>query len=211
MNSSRWYLDAFARQAAAAVPSQGLVLDAGAGEGPYRHHFGHTQYESADFQKVPSKVYGSTDYVCDLSAIPVEADRYDLVLLSQVLEHLPEPTTVLTELHRVLKPGGMLWASTPLFYEEHEAPYDFYRYTQYGLRYLLEGAGFAEVTVEWLEGYWGTVSYELAVARRSLRGRRWAPIRRFLGFASELAAAIDIRRRVTTVGHPKNYAVVARA
>lgn len=211
VNSSRWHLDAFARQAAAAVPSQGRVLDAGAGDGPYRHHFRDTHYESADFQKVPSKVYGSTDYVCDLAAIPVEADRYDVVLLSQVLEHIPEPAKVLTELHRVLKPGGLLWASTPLFYEEHEAPFDFYRYTQYGLRHLFEDAGFADVRVNWLEGYWGTVSYELAVARRAVHGRRWALARRLLGLGSELAAAIDVRRRVTSVGHPKNYAVIARA
>jgi SAM-dependent methyltransferase len=106
------------------------VLDAGAGDSPYRERFAHVQYESADFERVPGKRYAASDYVCDLAAIPVEDHRYDLVLLSQVLEHLPEPGAVLAELRRVLKPGGTIWASAPLFYEEHEVPYDFFRYTQ---------------------------------------------------------------------------------
>src|SRR5438876_920487 len=84
--------------------------DAGAGICPYRKHFierGH-QYESADFGAV-DKEYGDLTYRCRLEAIPVVDDNYDLVLLSQVLEHLPEPLQVLRELQRVLKPGGTLW------------------------------------------------------------------------------------------------------
>ncbi len=95
------------------------MLDAGAGEGPYRNHFTHTQYEAADFEQVPDKEYSGNQHVCDLTSIPVEDDRYDLVFLSQVLEHLPQPALVLSEPHRVLKPGGRVWASAPLFYEEH--------------------------------------------------------------------------------------------
>ena len=44
--------------------------------------------------------------MCSLESIPVEAQRYQLVLLTQVLEHVPEPLAVLKELHRVLVPGG---------------------------------------------------------------------------------------------------------
>jgi O-methyltransferase len=209
-NASRAHLDAFARRAAASVSSGGLVLDAGAGRGPYRAHFAHTQYEAADFEQVPGKGYDGNHYVCDLAAIPVERDRYDLILLSQVLEHLPDPATVLNELHRVLKPGGEIWASAPLFYEEHEQPFDFYRYTQFGLRHLFEQAGFTDMRIEWLEGYLATVSYELAVGARVLSGRRWSLPRSALRGLSVLAARADLRFRVTTVGHPKNYTVIAR-
>jgi SAM-dependent methyltransferase len=184
------------------------VLDAGAGYGPYRTHFAHARYEAADFELVPGKRYDGNHYVCDLAAIPVEDDRYGLVLLSQVLEHVPEPAGVLEELHRVLRTGGSIWASAPLFYEEHERPYDFYRYTQFGLRRLFEQAGFKDLRIGWLEGYLGTVSYELDVAARALVGRRWSPLRWAARGASTLTGRADLRYRVTSVGHPKNYTVI---
>jgi len=140
-NSSRVHLDAFVRQAAASLPPGARILDAGAGSGLYRPHFEHVAYESADFGRLDTD-YGDITYRCDLTSIPADDGRFDLVLCTQVLEHVPEPAAVLGELARVLKPGGSLWLTAPLFYQEHQAPYDFYRYTQYGLRHLVEGAGF---------------------------------------------------------------------
>jgi SAM-dependent methyltransferase len=212
MNSSRVYLERFVTAAADAVPDGGRVLDAGAGNGLYGHHFNHVAYEAADFEAVPGKEYSGNHYVCDLAAIPVADDRYDVVLFSQVLEHLPEPLAVLSELRRVLKPGGRIFASAPLFYEEHEQPYDYYRYTQFGLRHLFETAGFGELRIEWLEGYLGTVSYQLDVFSRALAGtnrwRRGAPLARRLSAA---AARADLKRKITNLGHPKNYTIVATA
>jgi SAM-dependent methyltransferase len=210
VNSSRVYLDRFAAAAGAATPAGGRVLDAGAGDGPYRHQFAHAEYEAADFEAVPGKEYAGNHYVCDLAAIPVEDDRYDTILFSQVLEHIPEPLAVLSELRRVLKPGGQIFASAPLFYEEHEQPYDFYRYTQFGLRRLFEAAGFRDLRIDWLEGYLGTVSYELDVFARAVEGtnrwRRGAPIFRRLSVA---AARADLRKKITNLGHPKNYTLIA--
>jgi SAM-dependent methyltransferase len=212
VNSSRVYLDRFVTAAAGAAPDGGLVLDAGAGNGLYRSHFDRVGYEAADFEAVPGKDYADNHYVCDLAAIPVGDDRYDLVLFSQVLEHLPEPLEVLGELRRVLKPGGQIFASAPLFYEEHEQPYDYYRYTQFGLRRLFDAAGFQDVRIEWLEGYLGTVSYQLDVFARALEGtnrwRRGAPVARRLSAA---AARADVKKKITNLGHPKNYTIVATA
>lgn len=112
------------------MPAGALVLDAGAGTAPYAELFSHARYESADFEKL-EKEYAST-YVCDLGAIPVEDARYDAVVFNQVMEHLPEPARVLAELGRVIKPGGRMIYTGPFFYEEHEGPYDFYRYTRSG-------------------------------------------------------------------------------
>jgi SAM-dependent methyltransferase len=212
VNSSRVYLDRFAARAGASVGPDAYVLDAGAGDGPYRHHFDHAHYEAADFESVPGKTYSGNNYVCDLAAIPVEDGRFDLVLFSQVLEHIAEPRAVLSELHRVLKPGGRIFASAPLYYEEHEVPYDFYRYTQFGLRLLFEEAGFRELQIEWLEGYLGTISYQLDVAARAFgQSRRWRRLAPLLLRSSELAARGDLRRKVTSVGHPKNYTLIGLA
>lgn len=223
-NSSRIHLARFAQEAGESVPPNALVLDAGAGEGYYRQYFSHSRYESADFCQVAKK-YAQIDYVCDLAQIPVEGERYDLVFLTQVLEHLPDPAVVLRELHRVLKGGGRLWISTPLYYPEHEVPFDFYRYTQFGLRHVLEGAGFEVVEMRWLEGYLGTLSYQLWRAGLLLPIAPHAYGAGIMGFlASGLALPIkfamlalaslysrcDSSFRFTDVGHPKNYCVIAQ-
>ncbi|ACB51444.1 hypothetical protein cce_2094 [Crocosphaera subtropica ATCC 51142] len=159
-NSSRYRLweenSAFAKT----VPKDALVLDAGSGSSPYKSLFTHAQYESADFEQV-NKTYAKTTYVCNLEKIPVEDCRFDFIIFNQVMEHLPDPKSVLIELNRVLKPGGKMIYSGPLFYEEHEQPYDFYRYTQFGLRELFSASGFVIDRLDWLEGYLGTVGYQL--------------------------------------------------
>ena len=192
---------------------------AGAGEGAYRAHFAQTRYEAADFQQV-DKPYGQLDYVCDLDSIPVEDERYDLVLCTQVLEHLPEPADVLTELHRVLRAGGTLWLSqAPLYFPEHEQPYDFYRYTSFGLEHRLTRAGFVLDSLDWLEGYLGTLSFQLASCRSratsQASGIRWRSGRRILSAAAACLARpslsapgadatnrLELRHRYTGVAGP---------
>ncbi|MEP3387659.1 MAG: class I SAM-dependent methyltransferase [Reichenbachiella sp.] len=166
-NSSRYYLEKFASEAGERVKKNATILDAGAGDCIYRKYFEHAKYESADFCQV-DKFYAPVTYVCDLDKIPVEKERYDFVFLSQVLEHLPNPESVLKELNRVLKPNGELWLSAPFFYEEHEKPYDFYRYTQFGFTHLLNKAGYMVKSISWLEGYYGTMGYQFKTMYRSI-------------------------------------------
>jgi SAM-dependent methyltransferase len=224
-NSSRVYLHRFLERAGRAVEPDHLVLDAGAGRAPYRDLFAHARYETADFLAVKQKTYTQPDYVCDLRAIPVDDGRFDHVLLTQVLEHLPEPAAVLAELGRVMKPGGTLWVTAPLFYAVHERPYDFYRYTPYGLRHLLEGAGFVVDEIEWLEGYLGTLSYQARTMSKALpatradyggglRGEALATAAKLAKKgarkAADVLADLDLRYKFVGRGLPKNYAVVAR-
>lgn len=91
-----------------------------------------------------------------------------MVLCTQTLEHVSDPLVALHELYRVTQPGGALWLSAPFTFEEHEQPYDFYRYTRFGLRYLVEGAGWAVENLDWQEGYLTQLGYELRTAARSL-------------------------------------------
>ena len=224
-NSSRVYLHRFLTRAGHAVEPGQLVLDAGSGRAPYRELFAHAHYETADFLAVKGKTYTEQDYVCDLAEIPVEDARFDHVLLTQVLEHLPSPSTVLVELQRVLKPGGTLWLTAPLFYAEHERPYDFFRYTQFGLRHLLESAGFVVEEVEWMEGYLGTLSYQARMMSKALPATRadygggirgvalaWAAklARAIARRAADRLAALDLKHKFVGRGLPKNYQVVAR-
>lgn len=224
-NSSRHRLHLENRAFAESVRAEQVVLDAGAGEAPYRFLFEHATYESADFKQV-DKEYAEPTYTCDLSAIPVEDQRYDAILFNQVMEHLPEPAAVLDELFRVLKPTGKLIYSGPLFFEEHEEPYDFYRYTQYGIRHLFQQAGFVIERLDWLEGFFGTTGYQLNRMARYLpssprsigRGPKafvLVPAMLILraGFAglSVVFHQLELRFKVVGRGYPKNYvAIVSR-
>lgn len=212
-------------EAAASVPPGSLVLDAGAGEAPYARFFADHRYETADFARVDKAYSQDLTYVCDLAALPVADQRFDLIVMTQVLEHLPEPVSVLSEMRRVLKPGAELWLSAPLFYEEHEIPYDFYRYTQFAHRHQCDAAGLEIVSIDWLEGYFGTIAYQLRMASdhlptapelyggraRGVAGAAAARVgRRVAGHLARRFDALETRAKVTDVGMPKNYAVRAR-
>ncbi len=224
VNSSRHYLDRFVAEAAASVPAGSRVLDAGAGDCKYREHFEAHRYESADFRDSDAPGVEIT-YVCDLcDRIPVEDGRFDLVVCTQTLEHLPEPARALTELARVLEPGGQLWLSAPLYFEEHQVPHDYFRYTRYGFEHLLERSGFVVDRVSWLEGYCGTVSHQLATAAVNLPVKPSAyggggygllaaclvlGMRPLLAGMAILLGRWDLRQRYVDGGMCKNYALVA--
>ncbi len=222
-NSSRTRLREEVAAFATGIPAGARVLDAGAGDAPYRSLLDHVSYESADFEQV-DKAYGDTTHVCDLRSIPVEDDRFDAVLFSQVMEHVPDPDAVVTELRRVLRPGGRLFYSGPLFFEEHEQPYDFYRFTSFGVRLIFERAGFEIERLDWLEGYLGTVGHQLNRMARHLPVRPKAlgggvrgvaaaaalvPLRAGFGALSVGFQHLELHAKVTDRGHPKNYVAIA--
>ena len=223
-NSSRYHLERLNEAFAKAADPGMRVLDAGAGTQPYRHLFVHLHYESADFGKV-EKAYAPSDYICDLADIPVEDGRFDRIIFNQVLEHVPDPVKVLTELRRVLKPGGKILCSCPLFYEEHEKPYDYYRYTQFSLRLLFEKAGYRVDEIAWVEGYFGTVAYQFRRMAKFLPlfPPKGVPILAYplwpFVMMTKLAAKplfvlfnwIDRDYKYSRRGYPINYAVIATA
>ena len=221
-NSSRYRLYLENQAFASQIPAGSIVLDAGAGIAPYRNLFAHTTYETADFEMV-NKKYRPSTYVCDLKDIPVEDAKFDYIIFNQVMEHLPEPKAVLLELYRVLKPNGKMIFSAPLFYEEHEKPYDFYRYTQFGVKYLMESAGFTIDRLDWLEGYFSTTGYQLYTMARYLPyksdqlfpgvlGYVFVPILLFLkGFflaCSFLFHKMEKKTKFKGRGYPKNYVAI---
>jgi SAM-dependent methyltransferase len=218
-NSSRARLLQENAAFAASLPPGVRVLDASAGTHRYRHLFGHTHYKSADF----NEQYAPTD-VCDLTQIPVPNDRYDAVVINQVLEHVPDPLAVLIELRRILRPGGRLIYTAPLFFEEHLQPYDFYRYTQFGVRHLFDRPGFKIDRLDWLEGYFGTLGYQFATMGSALprhpthyggglRGVIAASVgvglKMLAPRVSRLFHRLEIRHKYTGHGYPKNYVVLA--
>src|SRR5207244_1525396 len=81
------------------------------------------------------------DVVASADCLPFEDSSFDCVICTEVLEHCREPSAVLREIHRTLKPGGRLFLTTPFIAPLHEMPNDFYRYTPSALRDLAAQQG----------------------------------------------------------------------
>ncbi len=124
--------------------ARGRLLDIGCGNKPYLEKFQSrvSCYIGVEMPGTPSNSTVVDAYASAL-ALPFASNSFDTVLSNEVLEHVPEPKRLLEEAHRVLKPQGYLILTAPLTWGPHEAPYDFYRYTEFGLRYLSEQAGFS--------------------------------------------------------------------
>ncbi len=110
-------------------------------------------YIGIDWSSTPHSL--KADIVADLNEpLPVESDLADAIVSISVLEHLRRPEVMLSEAYRVLKPGGYLVLQVPFMWHIHEAPYDYFRYTKFGLEYLLSRAGFGEIQIEPTTGFW---------------------------------------------------------
>lgn len=120
------------------VPPKSIILDAGAGQSPYRREFGHATYIALDSIPLRPGETGDTYLIADLEAIPFASSSTDTVLCTQVLEHVRKPLEVLKEFHGVIKPGGHLCPTVPLSWGQHVGPDDYYRYTSRGLLYLAQ-------------------------------------------------------------------------
>ena len=166
------------RAAAARLPDGARVLDAGAGEAPYRELFAHCEYLTQDWPSSPHAGGRGADVVADLHDLPLADGEFDFVVCTEVLEHLAEPAQALRELRRVLRRGGGLLITVPFVIELHEEPYDFFRYTPHALRHLLTETGFEEIAVEPLTGWASTLSHVLRHAAPAMRPPDGPPRRR---------------------------------
>lgn len=144
----------FLRRELALLPEHNRVLDAGAGEGRYKRYMGRFAYTGLDFAKGDgSWDYGDLDVVGDVLNMPFREGSFDAAVCTQVIEHVPDPLRLLQELRRVVRPGGFILLSSPLGFGEHQVPYDFFRYTSYGLRELARRADLETVRVTPMGGF----------------------------------------------------------
>lgn len=152
----------FVDRAGLELPEGARLLDAGAGEGRFKDVFARQRYVGVDLA-IGSTAwdYRDLDTVTDLARLPFADTTFDAVLCIQTLEHVPEPAWVLAELARVLRPGGKLYLSAPQSWHQHQQPHDYYRYTSFGLHYLLEKAGLQVETMQALGGYFWFLSFQL--------------------------------------------------
>jgi SAM-dependent methyltransferase len=153
----------------------GRLLDAGAGEGRHGSLFEGQWYVAVDLT-VGDKAwnYSKLDAVADLRALPFSDASFAAAINIVTLEHIREPGLALKEIARTLRPGGRILLAIPQDWEVHQAPHDFFRYTRYGIRYLLEQAGLEPVRIQPAGGYFRLLSRRLLNGIQFFKGGwRW--------------------------------------
>jgi SAM-dependent methyltransferase len=120
----------------------GRVLDVGCGYKPYEHLFRATEYVGLEIDTPENRARKRADVFYDGTTFPFESASFDSLVCNQVLEHVFEPDRFVREMARVLKPGGHLLLTVPFAWDEHEQPWDFARYSSFGLAAVLHKGGF---------------------------------------------------------------------
>lgn len=191
---------------------QGDLLEVGAGLSPY----------SATLAEVADRVTtldiedrsGTVDLIGDVQSMPEVGDEtFDTVLCTQVLEHVPDPARAVREIARVLRPGGCLIATVPHLSMIHEAPHDYFRFTEYGLTYLCQEA---DLVVERLVPTGGLVSFLAHTASLALLSTLGSlpllgPLARLVNYLLLVRGMDYVDRLFGAPSHfPRDYLVVAR-
>lgn len=169
----------------------GLLLDVGSGYSPYRTLFTKAEkYIGLDLalDRTPS-------VVTDVQTLPITSRAADSVLCAEVLEHVADPDKVVEEIARTLKLGGLFLVTTPMSWNLHYEPYDFRRYTCYGLWQLLERHGFEPIETQRIGGLFSLVGSRLVdgIATEVYRRLKFLPrrIRHSLVLCYSIPASIS--------------------
>lgn len=137
--------------------ARGKILDVGCGNKPYEPLFqtSPSNYLGCDVvQSSENKV----DIICLATSIKADSESFDTVFTTQVMEHVDNSDLMMKECNRVLKTGGYLILSVPFTWELHEEPYDFFRFTKYGLRELCKRNNFEVIEITPNGGKWAAIA-----------------------------------------------------
>jgi SAM-dependent methyltransferase len=149
---------------------KGNVLDVGCGNKPYEPIFHNIvdDYIGLDFNR---GFWARKNDVCGSSLVlPFRHNSFDTLISTQVLNEVPEPKEMLSQIYYVLNEGGHLILTVPMTWGLHNDPYDYYRFTTYGLRYLAESTGFKVVYIRARTGFWGMIGQRLSCYFMNVNG-----------------------------------------
>lgn len=166
-----WFTDRVICQCLRSVSDsvQGDVLDVGCGDMHYKPLFKFRTYTGVD--QCPG-----ADVQADIRNLPFDSDRFDTALCIQALEHVDDPHRVLAEVHRVLKKGGRFILTVPFIVRLHSVPHDYWRFSEHGIRYLMNRNGFRDVKILPMGGFLTTQcvlwSFQIWEWRQKLQGSK---------------------------------------
>lgn len=137
---------------------EGRILDVGCGRKPYKAFLNeNTSYIGMEYidNSLKPDVFG------DAQRLPYKSETFDGAICNEVIEHLAEPSAAFKEMNRVLKKGGKLYLTAPMSWRLHYQPNDYYRFTNFGLSYMLENNGFRIIEIERFGGFFSLVFVRL--------------------------------------------------
>ena len=185
---------------------KGVMMDFGCADSPYRKVFHVDRFIGMDVVESGHEHNNEKiDVYYDGTNIPFEDKYFDSVLSTEVFEHIFNIDEILCELNRVLKDGGHMLITVPFVWEEHEAPYDFGRYTTFGIEHLLNKSGFEVIVHEKNTNYVETVvQLWITYLCRSV-----LPKMRYIGPIVSTLVTCPLNILGITLSHilPKNYSL----
>lgn len=162
----------------AAHGSRARTLDIGAQNGPYARYFPNRI--GLDVRRGEG-----VSIIGDAQQLGIRDACVDVILCTEVLEHLPEPQRAIDEMFRILAPGGQLLLTTRFLFPIHDAPNDYFRFTKYGLRHLLRRFEIVELQEETTAV--GTLAVLLQRLGMQAQTLDWAPLRALWLIAAQAA------------------------
>jgi SAM-dependent methyltransferase len=137
----------------------GVVLDIGCGEAPYYDDLlsppsRASKYIGIDIKNDCKGIIPDQSFIIwDGVTMPVPDASVDCALATELFEHTPDPELVMQEALRVLKPGGLLFFTVPFLWPLHIVPYDYRRFTPFGLERHLSQSGFTQIEIKATGGW----------------------------------------------------------
>lgn len=178
-NVAVFYRDAWIQRLSKKVKKGSKILDVGAGTVPYKKFFPHCIYKTHDFGEYQGQTkgpllenwkYGAIDYISDISHIPAKSSSFDIIICTEVFEHIPKPIEAIKEIARLLKPGGKLFLTAPLASGLHQEPYHFYGgFTPHFYRKFLPEHNLKIIKITPTGGFFKHVGQEVHRSGRILR------------------------------------------
>lgn len=188
---------------------KGIVVDLGCGVMPYKKFLMSgsgeiEQYIGIDLEPTGYHNVVKPDLYWNGTEIPLDSSSVDFLFATEFLEHYYDTSHILTEIKRVLKPGGIFFFTVPNVWPLHEVPYDYHRFTPYALKKHFENSGFSSSEIKSLGGFHCHLALSFALWNDfKLSKKRQRLLKPFLSFIIKVLIKKD--KRIVDFGNNQLY------